>query len=284
MNINNFYTLVLGANLRNSRWSWGAHDPLTDRLYLRVWEDQIVERDGQEHVLVQRERPGYRSPGKAERDRHLEMLQSGTATYAVVCAAKNPSKDRDRNIRSFDGSELLRLGSVTADGDEKFARILGRVPVTALTRPRTGASTLTEDVIALSRKKGEPTTKEALVSARVGQGAFRTAVLAAWGDRCAVTGVRTLDAVRASHIKPWRDSTDDERLDPANGLPLMATLDALFDAGLISFEDTGAMLISPLLDEAERGLLGLTGLALSAAPSPATASYLAHHRGKVLRS
>ena len=284
MNINNFYTQVLGANLRNPRWSWGAHDPLTDRLYLRVWEDQIVERDGQEHVLVQRERPGYRSPGKAERDRHLEMLQDGTATYAVVCAAKSPDKDRDRNIKSFDESELLRLGSVATDGDERFAHIVGRVPVTALMRPPTGASTLTEDVIALSRKKGEPTTKEALVSARVGQGAFRTAVLAAWGDRCAVTGARTLDAIRASHIKPWRDSEDEERLDPANGLPLVATLDALFDAGLISFEDSGAMLISPLLDEAERGRLGVTGLALITLPSPATATYLAYHRDQVLRS
>ncbi|QGQ27026.1 HNH endonuclease [Gimesia benthica] len=81
--------------------------------------------------------------------------------------------------------------------------------------------------------QGEPTstTKEQLILARVGQGQFRKGVLALWNDRCAVTG--TTFAVRASHIKPWRDCSDDERIDPNNGLPLVATLDALFDSYLI---------------------------------------------------
>ena len=39
-----FYTDVLGADLRNARWSWGAHDPVKDRLYLRVWEDEVVKQ------------------------------------------------------------------------------------------------------------------------------------------------------------------------------------------------------------------------------------------------
>ena len=57
-------------------------------------------------------------------------------------------------------------------------------------------------------------------------------VLKIWGNRCCVTGSTTLDAIRASHIKPWRRSSNQERLDPYNGLPLVATLDALFDAGM----------------------------------------------------
>ncbi|MGK5039939.1 HNH endonuclease [Janthinobacterium sp. GB1R12] len=55
----------------------------------------------------------------------------------------------------------------------------------------------------------------------------------------------------------WQGATDQQRLDPHNGLPLIATLDALFDRGLISFADDGAMLCSPSLLGRHRELLGL---------------------------
>ncbi|WP_245431366.1 HNH endonuclease signature motif containing protein, partial [Rhodoplanes roseus] len=42
-----------------------------------------------------------------------------------------------------------------------------------------------------------------------------------------MTGCEVEDVLRASHIKPWRDASDQERLDPRNGLLLSATLDAL---------------------------------------------------------
>lgn len=285
MRISDFYEDVLGARLANLRWSWGAHDALTNRVYLRVWDDHIVQRDDGRHVLVARGHPWRRSSGNNEPRRHLDQVQSqGAEGYGIVCTAVAPSTTDTRRIKSFDHDHLLRLGYLSSEGDDTYAHVVARVSGEDLRRPPTGEATLAADVLALGRKQGDPTTKEALISARVGQGAFRVAVLDAWGDACAVTGIRTLDTVRASHIKPWRDSEDDERLDPANGLPLMATLDAPFDAGLISFADTGAILFSLLLDEAKCGLLGLTGLALIRAPSAATASYLAHHREHVLRS
>ena len=43
MKIHSFYTDVLGANLKNVRWSWGAVDPITNRIFLRVWADRIAE-------------------------------------------------------------------------------------------------------------------------------------------------------------------------------------------------------------------------------------------------
>src|ERR1700688_2426247 len=49
--------------------------------------------------------------------------------------------------------------------------------------------------------------------------------------------------------RDWCNSTDDERLNPNNGLPLVANLDALFDSGLISFDRNGEMLVSPALHE-----------------------------------
>ena len=99
-----------------------------------------------------------------------------------------------------------------------------------------------------------------------------------------MTDAKTADAIRASHIKPWRDSTDEERLDASNGLPLVANLDALFDAGLISFDASGVVLLSPLLDSEDRAVLGLAGLALRAKPSAETKTYLAYHRAEILRA
>jgi hypothetical protein len=52
----------------------------------------------------------------------------------------------------------------------------------------------------------------------------------------------------ASHIKPWRScETATERLDGANGLMLTPDVDRLFDRGMISFSDDGAVLVSPAL-------------------------------------
>lgn len=85
-------------------------------------------------------------------------------------------------------------------------------------------------------------------------------MLASWGNCCAVTGVTSPEVIRASHIKPWRDSDNAERLDPYNGLPLVATWDALFDAGLITFTASGDMRGSPMLPDEDRRKLAITGM------------------------
>ncbi|WP_426408751.1 HNH endonuclease [Bradyrhizobium ganzhouense] len=90
----------------------------------------------------------------------------------------------------------------------------------------------------------DKTTRKALIDARLGQGRFRYDIEKRWEEGCAVINCKLRPLLRASHIKPWRASTNQERLDPANGLLLSAHLDALFDSGLISFRDDGVMLIS----------------------------------------
>ncbi|HEX6041235.1 HNH endonuclease signature motif containing protein [Longimicrobium sp.] len=274
-----FYTDVLGAELRNPRWSWGAHDPVTDRLYLRVWEDEIVEDGGASFVMVLRNaaRP---SNGRTERQRHLDLFVAGAEAYGVLCTPDGPRRtDRPRKIRGFDSNVLLRFGRLNELPKGLYAEILERVPLQRVMRTPSGATSLQADLRAILRVKGlTETERDALVSARIGQGAFRTAVLARWHGRCAVTGCGTLNAIRASHIKPWRLSTNAERLDPANGLPLVATLDALFDAGLIAFAGDGSMLVSGRLSAEEREKLQLHRRRLSQSPDALTAVYLSEHR------
>jgi len=114
--------------------------------------------------------------------------------------------------------------------------------------PKHLATVIEEDIDELMSSKGIPATERAaLIAARVGQGQFRKDVLALWDRSCAVTGCTALEAIRASHIKPWRESNNHERLEAENGLPLVATLDALFDKHLISFNNDGRIVISKKL-------------------------------------
>jgi hypothetical protein len=108
------------------------------------------------------------------------------------------------------------------------------------------AADLAADQALAGRGDLPVTEKEALRKYRCAQGLFRDRV-AALEKRCRVTGVDDPKLLRASHIRPWKDSTPKERQDGNNGLFLAPHVDALFDAGLISFSDKGELLKSSRL-------------------------------------
>ena len=85
-----------------------------------------------------------------------------------------------------------------------------------------------------------------LAKARIDQGLFRKRVMLV-EPRCKVTGVEDPRLLIASHIKPWRDATNAERINGFNGIMLSPHVDALFDERLISFEGDGKMLLHPSL-------------------------------------
>ena len=91
------------------------------------------------------------------------------------------------------------------------------------------------------------TEKRQLVNARVGQGLFKNNVRLN-EHACRITGVTQLHHLRASHIKPWKASDDEEKLHGCNGLLLAPHVDHLFDRGFISFEGNGDLVISPSMD------------------------------------
>ena len=102
-----------------------------------------------------------------------------------------------------------------------------------------------QDIIAEEALK--ETEKASLIMARVGQGIFRKRVKLI-EQKCRVTGVSSEKLLTASHIKPWKDSANDERLQGNNGLFLSPHIDKLLDSGLISFTKKGEMWVSPQLD------------------------------------
>lgn len=125
----------------------------------------------------------------------------------------------------------------------------------------------------------DKTTKKSLIESRVGQGKFRTDLKKYWGA-CSVTAFSNFDLLIASHIKPWRASSDFERLHKYNGLLLQPNLDALFDKGYISFDQHGQILISKTF--------GKSALALGAKPEMSLRrcedqhqQYIKYHREKL---
>jgi hypothetical protein len=104
------------------------------------------------------------------------------------------------------------------------------------------------------------TVKATLVMARRGQGTFRNRVNLI-EEHCRVTGVSAEKLLIASHIKPWKKSDNEERLNGNNGLFLSPHVDKLFNDGYISFENKGSMLISDRLplDVLEKWSIDPTG-------------------------
>lgn len=99
-------------------------------------------------------------------------------------------------------------------------------------------------------------TRKAIIDSRMDQGPFRSAQVGYWSG-CAVTGCQVMELLRTSHIKPWKTSTNLERLDPYNGLLLLPNLHAAFVQGLITFQNDGTILISSRLTEEALLQLGI---------------------------
>jgi putative restriction endonuclease len=130
------------------------------------------------------------------------------------------------------------------------------------------------------------TDRESLILARRGQGVFRQRVQR-FESFCRVTRVDRGEHLRASHCKPWRDSSHDERLDGENGLLLTPSIDHLFDRGFISFRENGDLLVSPVAHRSSLIKMGVpTDQALNVGGfSRGQSRFLEYHRDAVfLRS
>lgn len=156
-------------------------------------------------------------------EKYSPLQQTGNGIQSVYLAS----------IPSELGALLMNLSSATVPS----------LPVATLT----DLNFSPEEQEIVAEKNLEETVKATLVMARRGQGLFRSRVQAI-ETSCRVTGVTSEKFLIASHIKPWKNSDNVERLDGNNGLFLSPHVDRLFDGGFISFNQRGEMLVSPQLD------------------------------------
>jgi putative restriction endonuclease len=180
---------------------------------------------------------------------------------------------RYRHHTDFIYMGLVKLVSYIEHTDSPFKFIFQLIPQT-----ETSTNILNEPLVPYQRL-GKETEKQSMSLSRIGQGKYRVDLLDMWGS-CAITNVNVPEILKASHIKPWKDSDNFERLDPYNGLILTPTLDSLFDRGFISFENNGQILISKEVDIYSKQLNISTDMKLRK-HFDSNNQYLEYHRDEV---
>jgi hypothetical protein len=143
------------------------------------------------------------------------------------------------------------------------------------------------DIEAINQVQNIPdltqTEKNQIVAARIGQGLFRRNLISDCGI-CPITGVDDSHFLIASHIKPWRHSNNQERLDIRNGLMFTPTYDKLFDNGFISFRNDKSIIVSSLIsDENKERLAIANNTVYPLLPLDGRFDYLTYHRDSIFK-
>jgi putative restriction endonuclease len=284
MRINAFFRDVLLAPVKGTQWSWGAVDINQKRVFLRLWDEGGEYSPGKKIIVLhtleedKEKRPNY---GWRERKKQLSLLDH--QFFGVLCRHSSNPDPKSARIGKFDNQKLLMLDNRWDESDGKvYARIKRIIAIDEL--HDLPERRLAEDLREIGQTASGITEKEALIQARVGQGIFRQMLLERYGSACAVTGCKITEILRASHIKPWRDAKNNERLDVSNGILLNPTLDALFDIGLITFhKKSGKILVSPTLTPEAAGDIPAQE-SLKIPPDESQQKYLAWHKAHIFRA
>ena len=218
---------------------------------------------------------------KAGHDNGFEYVLSGDAEHATLASARHLARVRvavigqgyEVGIDSGSATlaqELARTFATSQTGATTFvlsseallAHWLRRAAALSQALPNQAVIAFEQQVqtelAELAPAAAQNTEVLRMVRQRVGQQAYRQAMMDYWGGACAVTGIALPQALRASHAKPWAEcTTDAERLDVYNGFLLSANLDALFDSFLISFSEEGGVLVSEHIAQPDRERLGV---------------------------
>lgn len=178
----------------------------------------------------------------------------------------------------------IDLGNNDGDGDNLAAKLEEYRKTSAHSRESVPGELELPDTEQRNddkRQRAGGATSEARYNQRPWQGAYRNEVLRIWGA-CAVTGCRTPSLLTASHIKPVIYCTEAEKMDPYNGILLSKVFDALFDRGLVTFENDGRILISSSLPGDELNRLQIKR-DIVIKLHPRQIPYLNFHREKIFK-
>lgn len=118
---------------------------------------------------------------------------------------------------------------------------------------------------------------------RVGQGYYRQQIIEKWKNECPVTGCDISRILTSSHIARWLECKYEERLDVENEVLLSPNVDSLFDKHLISFQDTGEMIISSKLSIKDLERLGVSVESIIPI-SEGMKKYLEKHRTRLFKN
>jgi hypothetical protein len=119
------------------------------------------------------------------------------------------------------------------------------------------------------------------IARRQGQPAFRSALMAAYGGRCAVSGCAVAEVLEAAHIVPYLGPHTNG---VTNGLLLRSDIHSLFDLGLLTIDPEGfTVRVAPQLTGSSYGELDGRTLRLPADPKQRPGAAAFADREKVLK-
>ncbi|MGD0959365.1 MAG: HNH endonuclease [Methylomonas sp.] len=229
---------------------------------MNILQRTLIEKTGHENGFenILHSQEDFVVLGSARHGAQANIILAGEKWMIEVASAVSKLLPSELS-RSFH-SIPRQNGKFVALSIDELAQLLRRAANLAKALPNQAATDYEAQVQKELAKFPADTIKgtevERIVRQRIGQNTFRYAMLEYWGNACAVTGISVSEVLRASHAKPWVNCVSDaERLDVFNGFLLSANLDALFDRGLITFDDAGKVIISPRLNQDQREALGL---------------------------
>jgi len=243
---------------------------------------------------------------KAGHDNGFEYVLPGDAQHVALASARHPARVRvsvagqgfevaidtgsptlaQELARGF-AAHPVHANRFVLPSEARLAHWLRRAAALSQALPNQAVAAFEQQVQAelsqMTPSEAQSTEVLRMVRQRIGQQAYRQAMLDYWGGACAVTGLALAPVLRASHAKPWAVcDSDAERLDVFNGLLLVAHLDVLFDQFLLSFDEHGRVLISQQLDGAACEVLGLCPTMRMRWMAPEHEQYMGYHRQRFL--
>lgn len=122
----------LGAPLTNPRWSWGAVRATDGAVFLRVWQDETRNINGNSFMRVTSNEhfQGVDTSNRGWRERlnHVARVRAGAPSYMIMCVAKDIAAV-PRQVHSFNEHEVFRGGELTDADNDTWLELGRRVPV-----------------------------------------------------------------------------------------------------------------------------------------------------------
>ncbi|WP_111709114.1 HNH endonuclease [Lutibacter citreus] len=107
------------------------------------------------------------------------------------------------------------------------------------------------DSIILANHQNPIAYKEAIVKIRTSQTKYRDNLMGKWENKCGLTNISKKELLEACHIKPFCECDNNEYYDLNNGIILTPTIHKLFDKFLISFDNSGKIMLSKRMNETD---------------------------------
>jgi hypothetical protein len=227
---------------------------------MNTLERTLIEKTGADNgwECVMESRPEVVRLASGRHPVSVEIIDRGSLPERYELRFSEPVESAE--LKRDLPPELFLNGMIVAYNDQilgvilrRYAELVVSLPTRPLVEYEKEVAEILESEIGI-----RGTETERLVRQRVGQDVYRKSLMHYWKGQCAVTGIDIPEVLRASHAKPWADcDSDADRLNVYNGFLLSAELDALFDAGLVTFDMTGLLHVSNRLTSYQKKILHL---------------------------